>query len=434
MKANFQTIFLGIFVAFFVFAVMIFSGILPIGKSSGSSTLPQGKVTIWGTFPSSQMAKVLDPLNSRTLIVNYTQKPEAEYQQMLIEAFASNTGPDMFFVSEDMIVKNKGFIYTMPYASYPEKLFRDTFIDGADIYLTKDGVVALPIVVDPLVLYYNKTLLANEGIVTPPAYWDEVFPLVDKLTKKKNDGTILQSTIALGTFENINHAKDILSLLLIQGGNPIVTRNVDVLSSNLKENFGLPKPPIESVIAYYTSFSNAGDSAYSWNRGLLNSTDMFTGGKLAFYLGRSSELFSIEGVNPNLSFDVASVPQTRGTSTIRTYGKIYGIAISSKSANTTTAFGVLGILTAPDNAKAIAATLSLPPALRTLLMTLPEDPYLYSFFKSAIVVRSWLDPSSINTDRIFSELISNILSNKLQLNDSVSKADDQLRALLPKAL
>ena len=49
---------------------------------------------------------------------------------------------------------------------------------------------------------------------------------------------------------------------------------------------------------------------------------MFTSGKLAFYLGRASELFKIQSVNPNLSFDVSSMLQTRGTNTKRTYGEI----------------------------------------------------------------------------------------------------------------
>jgi ABC-type glycerol-3-phosphate transport system substrate-binding protein len=436
MKVNFQTIFLAIFLAFFVFAVLIFSGILPIGKSKNSGSAPQGKITIWGTFPSLELSKVFDSINNanRDLIIVYTQKPQSTYQQALIEAFATGTGPDMFFISEDMILKNKPFIYTLPYASYQEKVFRDTFIDGAEIYLDNDGVIGLPIVIDPLVMYYNKTLLANAGVALPPEYWDEIFPLVDKFTKKKTDGTISESTIALGTFDNITHAKDILSLLLMQGGNPIMVRNGSAVNSTLKERFSLPVSPIESVLAFYNSFSNASDRAYSWNRGLLPSYDMFTGGKLAFYLGRASELFKIEAINPNLSFDVTNVPQTRGTSTIRTYGKIYGLVINKKSPNTASAFGVLGLMTTDENLQNIATALSLPPSSRLLLAKLPNDPYLYSFFKSAIVVRSWLDPESSATDKIFSNLISNVLSNKLKLSDAVSKADDEIKALLPSNL
>ena len=436
MKANFQIILVAVFLAFAVFSVLIFSGILSIGSSTNSSTLPQGKVVIWGTFPSLEMGNAFDAINTTngTLTIKYVEQPKDKYQQNLVEAFAAGTGPDMFFVTEDMLLRNKNFIYTLPYASYPEKLFRDSFIDGADIYLNKDGVSAIPIVVDPLVMYYNKTLLANEAIVTPPVYWDELFLLVDKLTKKKTDGTISQSMIALGSYENINHAKDILSLLLMQGGNPIVVRNNDLLTSTLKDRFNLPVAPIDSVIPFYTSFSNASDSAYSWNRGLISSYDMFIGGKLAFYLGRASELFKIESVNPNLSFDVTSILQTRGTSTIRTYGKIYGLAISSKSPNQATSIGVLGLITSPDAMQKISTTLSLPPTLRSLLATLPKDPYLYSFFQSAIVTRSWLDPESTATDKMFSELISNVLSNKLSLSDAVLKADGQLRVLLPNNL
>lgn len=434
MKVNFQIILIAVFLAFFIFAVLIFSGILPIGKASNTASTTKGRVVIWGTFSATEMSPVIKSITTADLSVGYVQKPASEYQQSLLEAFAKGNGPDMFFVSDDMILKDKSFIYTLPYASYPEKLFRDTFIDGADIFLNSTGVTALPIITDPLVLYYNKTLLANEGIVSPPAYWDEMFPLVDKLTKKKSDGTINQSMIALGTYDNISHAKDILSLLLMQGGNPIVVRDVDKITTTLKDRFNLTTSPIESVLSFYTSFSNSQDSAYSWNRGLLSSTDMFTGGKLAFYLGRASELFRIESVNPNLSFDVTSVPQTRGTLVNRTYGKIYGLAISSKSANNTTAIGVLGLITTPENLKLISTSFSLPSVSRTILTTLPQDPYLYSFYRSAITVRSWLDPDSELTDKIFSELISNVLSNKLTGVGAISKAHDEIKALLPNNL
>lgn len=432
MKVNFQIILIAVFLAFFIFAVLIFSGILPIGKTHNPSTSTsiKGHIIIWGTLPGSGLTELFKYTSTKDLTFTYVQKPVDQYQQLLIEAFAKGDGPDLFFITEDMVLKNKTFLYTIPYTTYSEKIFRDTYIDGADIYMDSDGINAIPIVVDPMVMYYNKTFLDNEGVSLPPTYWDELFPLVDKLTKKKSDGTISQSTIALGTYDNITHAKDILSLLLMQSGNPITIRNGNLVSSNLKGKFNLNISPIESVLSFYTSFSNALDSAYSWNRGLLPSIDMFTGSKLTFYLGRASELFKIESVNPNLSFNVTNVPQTRGTNVIRTYGKIYGLAISNRSLNSAINYSVLGLLTTPDNIKNISAGLSLPPANRVLLTNLPANPYLDSFFRSAIVTRTWLDPESLATDKIFGDLLSNVLSNKLTVSAAVAKADEQINSLL----
>ncbi len=436
MQNKFQTIFLGVFLAFFVFAVMIFAGILPIGKSKSAQSAIVGNVTIWGTFPSSALSPIVRDMNSKNknLRVSYQYHDERNYQQDLIEAFALGKGPDLFLVSDDMLVRNTPFLSQLPYVSYPEKAFRDTFIDGADILLGSTGLLGMPVVVDPLVLYYNKDLLANEGIAKVPESWDQLFDLSSKLTKKQSDGTINQSMIGLGGFENINHAKDILALLLLQSGDPITERvpGKDSVIAVMKNAFGLPVSPLESVLSFYTSFGTATSDVYSWNRGLPNSKELFTAGKLAFYVGRASELFSIESINPNLSFDVTKVFQTKGTQTTRTYGKIYSLGINNKSPNAVASAGVMSLFVVPDTSKALALALSLPPVQRTLLASVPTDPYLYSFYKSAIVARGWLDPDTTATDTIFRDMIQNILSNKFSVRDAGTKAHGQLEALLPK--
>jgi len=429
---NFQTILVAVFLAFFVFAVLIFSGLLKIGGTSSSTDTPAGKIVIWGTFNNPDVYKVFDETRdtNRDLTISYVIKKESTYEQALLEAFASGTGPDLFFLSPEMVQKNSNFIYKIPFTSYPEKTFKDAFIDGASVYLASDGVIGFPIVVDPMVMYYNKDILSNEGIAGLPQYWDELFSLASKLTKKKDDGTILQSMIALGRFDNITHAKDILATLLIQNGNPIVkttsTGYLPVLNDN---SAALAVSPVESVLNFFTEFSNPTLPVYSWNRALPNSIDTFTGGRSAFYLGSASELFKIESVNPNLSFDVTQMLQTRGTNAKRTYGKIYALAVNKKSTNLTAAFGVAGLLTSGDPAKKFAVAVSLPPASRALLTDRPTDPYLFTFFNSAVISRTWLDPDTKGSDAVFSELIQNILSSKLSMGDSINKAQNQLEFL-----
>ncbi len=433
MKNNFQIILIAVFVAFFVFAVLIFSGILPIGKSSNGPTNLAGHLTVWGTFPSADVATAFSTINStnRDLTVSYVTKPEATYQQSLIEAFANGTGPDLFFISQDMLLKNQNFIYALPPATYPTKVFQDGFIDGAsEVYIGPDGVLGMPIVVDPLVLYYNRNLLSNAGIVAPPAYWDELFTMASSLTSKQNDGTILQSMIALGQFDNVAHAKDIIASLLIQNGNPIVSKTGGKPNAVLSTNAS--KSSAESVMTFFTQFANPANSAYSWNRALPNSKDMFTGGKLAFYIGRASELFNIESVNPNLSFDVSALPQTRGASIKRTYGNIYALSVNKRSPNASTAFAFMGLLSSGEPAKIMATALSLPPVGRALLADKPTDPYLFTFYNSAIISHGWLDPDKAGSDSVFSELVNNILSAKLSIPDAIAKAQGQLDILLGK--
>lgn len=430
---NFQTIFVAIFIAFFVFGVMIFSGLIKIGKTNTGTI--SGKVVVWGTFPTAYIKDTIDLIvsNNKNVSVKYEKKEQSTYQQDLIEAFAEGKGPDLYIITPDMIVRNKNFIYKIPYTSYPQKVFTDSFIDGASIYLDNEGIIGMPLFVDPIVLYYNKDILSNEGIVNPPTTWDELFNLNSVLTKKENDGTINRSMIALGQYDNITNAKDILATLLIQNDNPLAKKDSLGYVSTLNDNsLNYAVSPIEAVLKFFIEFSNPSNNAYSWNRSFSSSSEMFTGGKLAFYIGRSSELFNIQTVNPNLSFDVTRIPQIKDAPNKKTFGEIYAVVISKKSSNLTSAFQIANELSNVENAKNLSIQASLPPVSRTLLAQKPENPYLYSFFDSAIVSRSWVDPDKIKSDLIFKELIDNILSNKLSMSQAVSKAQGQIDILFKK--
>jgi len=429
---NFQTILVAIFLAFFVFGVLIFSGALKIGGGKSGANAISGKILIWGDLPAKEVGSLFDDLSNTggDFSVTYVEQKEDSYQQNLIEALARGEGPDIFILNPDMILKNSNFIYNIPYASFPEKNFRTSYIDGADILLSKDGIVGYPLLVDPMVLYYNKDMLSNEGLLYPPTTWDEMFDLSSKLTKKQNNGTINQSMIALGQYDNVNHARDILSMLLLQSNNPIISPIETGYRLALNDNLSNGVSPVEQIVNFFLEFSNPSNESYSWNRSLPNSFDMFTGGKLAFYIGYGSELFKIESINPNLSFDVAMIPQTKGTNLTRTYGEMHTMVINKNSKNLAGVFGLTALINDPVFLKNLAVNTSLPTMNRTLLNEKPTDPYLSTFFNSAIVARSWLDPDRDQTNSILKEMIENSLSNKLSVSDAIDKANSQLEIIV----
>ncbi len=431
MKNNFQIVFLAIFLAFFVFAVLIFGGVLPIGKGGSSSNNPRGNVVVWGTFSDSEISTLIDKIetSNKDLFIKYIRKDKQTYKEELISAFAKGNAPDLFFVSSDTVFELKDFIYHIPYTAYPEKSFRDFFIDGTDILLDQDGILALPVAVDPMVVYYNKDILANAGIAQAPSTWTELFNLNDLLTVRDATGGIQRSMIALGSYNNVNNAKDILATLILQGGNPITVYQNGKFLSALQSSSLTSTKPVEQALTFYNEFSTQSNRAYSWNRGLAKSRDLFTSGKLAFYLGHASELFEIESVNPNLSFDVREIFQTTDSLNRRTFGTLHSIAINKNSADLVGALGVATLLTSGENARDLSTALSLPPASRALLSEKPTEPYLSTFFTSAIITRSWIDPSGPKSDLIFNELVENILSNKLTVSSAISKADAQLNIL-----
>lgn len=442
---NFQTVLLAILASVFVFAVLIFADVIKIGNNKEASV--QGRVLIWGTQEQSAIGVIKERIENSNdeLVINYVKKSAETYQEELIEAFANGTAPDLFIIDPGMMKRNSNFIYKIPYATYPQKNFKDSFIEGAQIYIDQEGVVGLPLYVDPLVVYYNKDILTNTRIPYLPKTWDQLFELNDVLTKRDNFGKIDQSMIALGQFSNINNAKDILATLLIQNDVNIIEKivkksSVDTINtpgsvsynSILKTN---PKnysiPPAEAILQFFLEFSNPSKAAYSWNKSISGSLDMFVEGKLAFYIGRASELFQIEKMNPNLSFDVMKMFQSKGASVDKTFGEIYGVVINKKSPNLSIAFNVLGLMTSPDSVKDLSTALSLPPAIKSLIAEKPVDnSYLHTFFDSALIARSWIDVDRKQTNLIFREMVESALSNSLSPSQAISKADDQLGVML----
>ncbi len=442
---NFQTVLLAILASVFVFAVLIFADVIKIGNNKEVSV--QGRVLIWGTQEQSAIGVIKERIenNNDELVINYVKKSAETYQEELIEAFANGTAPDLFIIDPGMMKRNSNFIYKIPYASYPQKNFKDSFIEGAQIYIDQEGVVGLPLYVDPLVVYYNKDILTNTRIPYLPKTWDQLFELNDVLTKRDNFGKIDQSMIALGQFSNINNAKDILATLLIQNDVNIIEKIVkkssvdtintpstvsynSILETNPK-NYSIP--PAEAILRFFLEFSNPSKAAYSWNKSISGSLDMFVEGKLAFYIGRASELFQIEKMNPNLSFDVMKMFQSKGASVDKTFGEIYGVVINKKSPNLSVAFNVLGLMTSPDSVKDLSTALSLPPAIKSLIAEKPVDnSYLHTFFDSALIARSWIDVDRKQTNLIFREMVESALSNSLSPSQAISKADDQLGVML----
>jgi len=442
--SNFQTILLAIFASIFVFAVLIFADVIKIGKDNDANV--EGKVVVWGTIDSSAFKVVKDNIEdaNEEMTINYVKKSPETYQQDLIEAFANGNGPDLFIIDPGMMKVNSNFIYKIPYETFPQKTFKENFIEGAEIYMDQEGIVGLPLYVDPIVLYYNKDILTNAGVVKIPKTWDELFNLNEVITKKDGFGKINQSMIALGQFVNINNAKDILATLLLQNDNYIVEKKVEKKSSSSENTYTTTYRSLlkdnkqnyvvsasESVLQFFLEFSNVSKKSYSWNKSISSSQDMFTEGKLAFYIGRASELFKIEKMNPNLSFDVSKILQVQGAKVEKTFGEIYAMVINKRSPNISTAFSVLGLITSSENIKNLSTSLSLPPSIKSLIAQKPlNNAYLHTFFDSALISRTWIDVNKKQTDIILQDMVENTLSNSMSPSQAIVKASDQLELLL----
>src|SRR3989344_4059274 len=147
---KFQLVLTGVFAFFIVVGVITFA----LG-GRGKSSSDAGDVLVWGTMPAAQFSDFLRESkisDDRSISVTYVEKKKETFDTDFIEALAAERGPDLFFLTEDSIVKHQDKIVTIPFDSYSERQFREDFIEEGELYLTSKGALALPFIVDPLVM------------------------------------------------------------------------------------------------------------------------------------------------------------------------------------------------------------------------------------------------------------------------------------------
>ena len=177
------------------------------------------------------------------------------------------------------------------------------------------------------------------------------FLLTGKLTTIDQNGNITDSVASFGEYDNVNNAKALLSTLIMQAGSPIVSldNTTGSFSSSLyQKSANSALSPAVSALTFFTDYSNPKKSVYSWNSSLPDSKDSFLAGNLATYFGFASEASDIANKNPNLNFDVTTVPQTLNATAKITFGELYGFAFLKSSPNNLAAFNLVSTLTSAD--------------------------------------------------------------------------------------
>src|SRR3989344_3923552 len=299
MKTSiFQIILLAVFGAFAAAGVLVFA--LAIGGNEEEASI--GDVVIWGTLDQSVFNDALDQASqaNRALAgVRYEQKEASVFDQALI---------------------NQAKVSLTPYENISRTQFKNAFVDAANPFLGKNGIIAIPFITDPLVLYSNSDLLVTGGYPNSPKYWDEVERMAETLKLMDPSGSISIASIALGTYRNIENAKAIMSALIMQKTNTQgVTQETIVglgtdneLRSLLASSYGRNRAPALEALDFYTEFANPAEADYTWNGSFSSARQAFTQGQLVMYIGFASEEPLIRNMNPNLNYVVTALPQARG--------------------------------------------------------------------------------------------------------------------------
>lgn len=427
----FQVIVMGIFAAVAVAGLVMFANFQ--GFSSGVA--PVGTVTIWGTLPASGMNAGLQAYkqaHQEYANVSYVERPATTFDRDLAEAIATGRSPDLVLISqEDALAAGAKLVLISP-ETLSERDFRDFYLPIHELFLTPQGAYGVPFLVDPLVLYYNRPILASAGAVRPPATWEAVTGLVSGVNRETEARTLSRSLIALGTYDNVDNARAILSLLFLQAGYPISARTDAGMRATLLDPVGnaYGLTPAASALNFYTEFANPAKAVYSWNRSLPKSREAFVAGDVALYPGFASERAALARANPNLDFDMAPMPAPATSATRVSYGRAYAFALSRASANQEGALRVAFALAGPDAAPAFARALGVAPALRSALAPKAGDLFEPVYYPEALVARAWLSPAPEETDRIFGDMVESVLSGRESVPAAVSTANQTLEVAL----
>lgn len=313
--------------------------------------------------------------------ITYIKQSTQDYRERLTNSLAGGTGPDIFEIHNSWPPMFRSDLAAMESSAMSKEEFARTFypVIASDL-TTEDGVIGIPLFFDAITLYINEDIFASAA-KSPPKTWNELKPLAVGLTPPKDaKGAIIQSGVALGRTENVDHWPDILGLMMFQN----------------KVNLAKPTGKLsEDAVQFFTFFS---DEAGVWDEKLPSSTIAFAQGKVAMYFGPSRRASEIVKTNPNLRFKTVPLPQlakeTPGEPDV-SYATYWAEAVWKRSVNKDAAWDFLKFLTSRDSLERLnneskrAKTFERPYPRMDMASLQSDDSIVGSVIALAPYARSW---------------------------------------------
>ncbi|MFA6421924.1 MAG: extracellular solute-binding protein [Candidatus Buchananbacteria bacterium] len=386
--------------------------------------------------------------------IKYRKFRFEEYEQQLLDAWAEDRGPDIYSIPASWMVKYKSKIEPMPdkitmaYVYEKGALKKETITElktspTVTLRQLKDGfpevvsnnvvmdgkIYGLPLSVDTMILFYNKDILNNAGIVSPPSTWKEFQDNVKKITRLGTtaSGTpkIIQAGTALGTGNNIDRAFDIISLLMLQS---------NAISANQSSYpvfyiSGKESNPGYDAITFYTDFAIPGKDVYSWNSQMPNSLEAFMSGQVAMTFGYNFNLATIKARSPKLNLGIAPIPQLNSESP-KNYANYWIQTVAKKSKHNNEAWDFVLFMSQGDMASKYLTKTKKPAAVRSLISTQLEDEDLRAAALQTLTAVNWYrgyDPLAAESAfKTMSNQFIDAIDEKLQM-ESINMALEKIR-------
>lgn len=396
--------------------------------------------------------------------IDYRKLRYDEFKQELLEAFATDRGPDIFSIHNTWVreYQEKNMIKAMPSyttmvfpkvqggikkeviyetkkqssitptqlkRSYVDVVYDDVVINVRSGNKYQQQIFGLPLSMDTLAMYYNVDLFNNAGITSPPQYWNREFQQdIKKLTKQNNKGEIIQAGVALGGSDNITRAFDILSVLMMQNGTDMMNGR-SVTFQQIPDGFkDRGYYPGVDAVRFYTDFANPAKEVYSWNDSLENSEDLFVNNKLAIMFGYSYMLPSIKARAPKLNLAITKLPQIEGNLKLVNYANYWVEVVSNKSQYSEEAWDFLQYAAREENVKTYLNRTDKPTALRSLIDSQKDSETVGVFTQQSLTAESWYRGNdALSAEEIMLEIVKKVNVGQSKINDIINQAAQKIQ-------
>ena len=175
---------------------MVLALILTLSITISASAATE--ITFWNGFTGSdgevlaQIVNDFNATNDKGIKVTMDVIPWANFHEKLPTAIATGTAPELVLMGNDAM---------MPYISTDSLLSLDDFFTATgmdraefpdsvlDMFNVNGTQYMMPMQVNTLYLYWNKTLFREAGLdpETPPTTWDELYAMAKKLTNPEKN-------------------------------------------------------------------------------------------------------------------------------------------------------------------------------------------------------------------------------------------------------
>jgi multiple sugar transport system substrate-binding protein len=437
----------------FIFVLLISSGFgctnNPFKKQA--LELRPVKLEVWYVYEDSSSLK---PLFDRyqelhpTISINYQKFTIDEYEQKLLEAWAEDRGPDIYFLPNNWLAKYKSKITPLPSKiklpyretkssgigsfqktdvidsvkevrttslndltqNYPNVVYKDVVKNDGE----NDKIYGLPMSLDTLGLFYNEDLLRYANISFPPETWTEFNDMVKNISLLNKNNNFEQSGTALGTTNNITNAVDILMLLMFQNGVDLVSPNNHINLESLEtQDLAL------EAINFYNDYSNPIKEVYSWNKDQDQALEAFINGQVAFFFGYPYHTQQIKSrITNKFNLKTAKVPQITDTLRPANFANYWLMTVSHKSKHIDPAWGFIDFATRKENVKMYLEQTGKPTALKSLKDQQENNLELKPFAEQILTAQSWYrGDAPQKSEEYIVETINQIKSDGLSLKE-----------------